>query len=389
MADSKQHEGWISRISLRASCALVLPVMLGLAIVTSQSVQAQTLSVLYAFAGGSDGARPFAGLIRNSAGDFYGTTANGGSSCWCGTVFKLDARGTETVLYAFAGGTDGDTPYSNLLLDAKGDLYGTTVSGGTSGYGTVFKVSATGAETVLHNFTGLDGENPYEGLIRDAAGNLYSTTSNGGTSGYGTVFKLSKTGKVKVLHSFAGYPTDGEFSYAGLVQDVAGNLYGTTYRGGTSDYGTVFKVRRTGKENVLHSFTGADGSFPYARLLMDAAGNLYGTTSSGGTSGFGTVFEVSRTGKEKVLYSFAGGTDGGGPYRGLVMDAAGNLYGTTGGGGTFGFGTVFVVYKTGKQKVLYSFSGEQTEEIPMQVCFWAQRVTSMARRPGEAIPATE
>jgi uncharacterized repeat protein (TIGR03803 family) len=245
-------------------------------------------------------------------------------------------------------------------MDAAGNLYGTTVLGGTSGYGTVFKLSKTGKEKVLYTFTGLNGQNPYDGLVRDAVGNLYGTTSNGGTSGYGIVFKLSKTGRETVLHNFTGYPKDGEYSYAGLVRDAAGNLYGTTYRGGASDYGTVYKLSKTGKEKVLYSFTGADGALPYAGLLMDAAGNLYGTTSGGGTSGYGTVFKLSKTGKEKVLYSFCPGgypctDDGASPYAGLVMNPKGNFYGTTGSGGTSNYGTVFKLSKTGKERVLYSF----------------------------------
>jgi uncharacterized repeat protein (TIGR03803 family) len=362
--NSAQHRNWISTRLRAASAASALVVVLVLGLVTIQSAQAQTFTetVLYSFIGGNDGKYPEAGVIQDAKGNLYGTTSYGGASCYCGTVFVLDTHGTETLLHSFAGGTDGVDPYAGLLMDAKRNLYGTTVLGGTSGYGTVFKLTKAGKETVLYTFTGLDGENPYGGLIRDLVGNLYGTTSNGGASGYGAVFKLSKSGKESVLHDFTGYPTDGEYSYAGLVRDAAGNLYGTTYRGGTSDYGTVFKLGKTGKEKVLYSFTGADGSLPYSGLLMDAKGNLYGTTSEGGTSGYGAVFKLTKAGKETVLYSFCPEgypctDDGASPYAGLVMDAKGNFYGTTGSGGTSGYGTVFKLSKSGKESVLYSFTG--------------------------------
>ena len=193
----------------------------------------------------------------------------------------------------------------------------------------------------LYSFSGPpDGMNPQADLVEDTKGNLYGTTSQGGVTGgacgslgCGVVFKLDTTGKETVLYSFAGEPTDGADPMAGLILDVSGNLYGTTSQGGTSNFGTVFKLDTTGKETVLYSFTGkpTDGADPMAGLVLDAAGNLYGTTSQGGTSSnFGTVFKLGTTGKETVLYSFTGGpSDGADPMAGLVLDAAGNLYGTT------------------------------------------------------------
>ena len=195
---------------------------------------------------------------------------------------------------------------------------------------------AKGTERILYSFAGgtADGADPNGGLIIDGAGNLYGTTGRGGADGLGTVFEVSATGTERVLHSFVGGPTDGSNPAAGLVVDGAGNLYGTTYGGGASGLGTVFEVSATGAERILHSFAGgaADGANPSARLVIDSAGNLYGTTYGGGASGLGTVFEVSATGTESILYSFAGGpTDGASPDAGLLLDGD-ILYGTTSSG---------------------------------------------------------
>jgi uncharacterized repeat protein (TIGR03803 family) len=262
-----------------------------------------------------------------------------------GTVFKLDTTGRETVLHSFTGTPDGAIPRAALVRDAAGNLYGTTVFGGASiGYGTVFKLDTTGKETVLHSFTATDGSGPVAALVRDAAGNLYGTTAYGGASLSGTVFKLDTSGTETVLHSFTGR-ADGAIPYAALVRDHAGNLYGNTAYGGASGYGTVFKLDTTGRETVLHSFTGAsDGASPFDALVRDPAGNLYGTATFGGdpfcSSGCGTVFKLDTTGKETVLHSFTGRADGAIP-AGLVRDPAGNLYGTTYYGGAFGYGVVF------------------------------------------------
>jgi uncharacterized repeat protein (TIGR03803 family) len=164
-------------------------------------------------------------------------------------------------------------------MDRHGNLFGTTAIGGSSGYGTVFKLDTSGNETVLHSFTNTpDGSEPAAGLIMDKAGNLYSTTARGGTYGYGTVFKLDSAGNEVVLHSFTGTP-DGAYPRAGLLMDNMGSLYGTTIQGGSSDYGTVFKVDTSGNEAVLHSFKITDGAVPAAGVIMDKDGNLYGTTS--------------------------------------------------------------------------------------------------------------
>jgi uncharacterized repeat protein (TIGR03803 family) len=241
------------------------------------------------------------------------------------------ARGqTFTVLHSFKGGTDGESPYGGVVRDTAGNLYGTTAQGGAFSNGTVFKLDTTGKETVLYSFTGgADGAIPLAGLIRDAAGNLYGTTEVGGDLtcnsgiGCGTVFKLHTTGKETVLHSFTGNP-DGASPFAGVIRDAAGNLYGTTPKGGALNSGTVFKLDTTGKETVLYSFAGgADGSYPDAAVIRDAAGNLYGNTFFGGTYNFGTVFKLDSTGKETVLYRFRKPTNGLYPV-GVIQDKAGN-----------------------------------------------------------------
>ena len=299
-------------------------------------------TALYSFSGGADGASPVAGLVRDGAGDFYGTTFSGGTSRNNGTVFKIDSSGVKTVLYRFAGGSDGSLPYGRLVSDGAGHFYGTTFRGGTSDYGTVFKITAAGAKTVLHNFAdGADSVSPQANLVIDGAGNFYGTTAEGGTSGLGTVFKIDSGGVETVLHNFAG-GADGSRPYAGLVSDGAGNFYGTTLEGGTSGLGTVFKIDSSGAATVLHSFAGGhgDGAGPGAALVRDGAGNFYGATVEGGTSNTGTVFKITSSGVITVLYSFAGGGDAANPIGGLLIDG-GYLYGTTVNGGTSNQGTVF------------------------------------------------
>jgi uncharacterized repeat protein (TIGR03803 family) len=347
MTRTMQHR--ISRMCRRAaSAALALAVVFVAAIAATQLAQAQTFTILYTFTGSPDGQLPFAALIGDAAGNLFGTTAGGGAA-GAGTVFTLDKTGKETVLYSFTPGSDGGGPTGPVLRDAKGNLYGTAQCCGSGNYGTVFKLDTTGKETVLYSFTGQsDGAGPSGKLVRDAAGNLYGTTSLGGASFSGTVFKVDKTGKETVLHSFTA-GADGYFPFSGLIRDGAGNLYGTTNLGGGSGCGgngcgTVFKLTpgKNGrwKEKVLYSFAGgADGAGPAAGVIRDAVGNLYSTTVGGGASGVGTVFKLSKTGKETVLYSFAGGTDGAVPYEaGLVRDAKGGLYGTTYFGGGSGCG---------------------------------------------------
>lgn len=325
-------------------------------------------TILYSFAGGAAGAVPMAGLIMDSSGNFYGTTQQGGKHSR-GTVFELSADGTETVLHSFGDtGSDGRSPQAALVMDSAGNLYGTTPAGGAHGDGTIFKVAADGTETILYSF-GVgrdDGQNPGGGLVMDSAGNLYGTTQHGGAYRAGTVFKLSPAGTETVLHSFyaLGMAADGQNPQGTLVMDSAGNLYGTTLYGGAGTAGTVFEVSADGTETVLYSFgsgAAADGSTPHAGVILDDSGNLYGTTVFGGANGSGhgdgTVFKLSAVGKETVLYSFGGSaTDGLNPDTGLVMDGAGNLFGTTQGGGARGNGIVFELSAAGTETILYSFA---------------------------------
>jgi uncharacterized repeat protein (TIGR03803 family) len=291
---------------------------------------------------------------------------------------------SETVLYRFTGGVDGGVPDSTLTFDALGNLYGTTSYGGASiFYGTVFKLTpASGGawkETVLHNFRGgSDGSAPTAGVVFDAAGNLYGTTSDGGLYGYGTVFELTPTStgwEKHMLHQFKGSANgDGEYPWAGVILDSAGNLYGTTQLGGPSSTtcpagcGTVFKLIHlsTGwSEEILYAFTGlkGDGAGASTGLILDKAGNIYGTTSEGGSTGnYGTVYQlrhISTGWQERIIFEFTGQQTGESPYAGLTQDATGTLYGTTSYGGSIGYGTVFELTPSSTgwtEQVLYSFS---------------------------------
>jgi uncharacterized repeat protein (TIGR03803 family) len=376
-----QHRGSTSRIFRRVvSGVQAWATTFVLTAVAIQSASAQTFTILYSFTGGADGGQPYAKLVHDSAGNLYGTTAVGGASNF-GTVFKVDKAGNETVLCSFGGGADGANPWTGLTWSPAGNLYGTTEAGGASGVGTVFKINKAGKKTVLYNFTGTgsDGAYPFSRLIWDGVGNLYGTTYKGGASGNGTVFKLARSGKEKVLYSFKG-GTDGENPYAGVVRDPAGNLYGTTFGAFGVGYGTVFRLNPANKEKVLHAFSGgSDGGYPYfGGLVRDSAGNLYGTTSFGGAHQyFGVVFKINKAGTQTVLYTFTGGADGGQPNASVIRDSAGNLYGTTVAGGAFGHGTIFKLDKTGNETVLYSFMGG------------TDAATSTARPSVEALRAKE
>jgi uncharacterized repeat protein (TIGR03803 family) len=315
--------------------------------------------VLHTF-DGADGDYPESSLIFDSAGNLYGTAAVGGAY-GDGTVFELspnaDGSWKLTTLYSFGGKSDdGGAPMASLIFDVAGNLYGTTSGGGAyRGDGTVFELSPAGGswtETVLYSFNGKDGESPESSLIFDAAGNLYGTTYSGGGFSAGVVFELSPGANGKwtetVLHRFAGQ--SGAGPYAALISDASGNLYGTTVGGGTYGVGTVFELslatHGTWKEKVLHNFqnNGKDGIRPYGGVIFDKAGSLFGTTLNGGSVGgcaqlaCGTAFELSSgtngNWTEKILYRFIFGTDGLEPSAGLVFGPTGNLYGTTGTGGS-------------------------------------------------------
>jgi uncharacterized repeat protein (TIGR03803 family) len=354
---------------------------------------ASTEKVLYTFSDTStSGGHPHAGLISDAAGNLYGTTVQGGLKGQ-GTVFQLtpgtNGTWTETVLHSFCSAQycrDGSEPFAGLILDTDGNLYGTTQFGGAYGYGAVFQLvpgsNGNWTETVVRSFdisSKGEGVYPLSSLIFDTAGHLYGTTQQGGFYGFGTVFQLTVGSDGKwtevALHNFNDNGKDGFGPSGGLIFDAAGNLYGITAGGGAYGYGTVFRLApgTGGKwtETLLHSFNNANGADPQTGLTFDAAGNLYGTTLYGGASGTncgqgcGTVFQLSpgTNGKwtEKVLRNFNSiAKDGFSPYAGLIFDAAGNLYGTTAGGGAYGDGTVFELMPGTNdkwtEKILHSFN---------------------------------
>jgi uncharacterized repeat protein (TIGR03803 family) len=346
----------------RMSCIIghILVGALAFASIANEANAGYRKVTFYSFKGGNDGSGPAGALIADSKGDLYGTTGAGGTS-GSGTVFEITPVRKLTLLHSFGGSGDGLEPGAGLVMDKDGSLYGTTRYGGESqsicngGCGTVFRVAADGTESVLLSFTGPDGVYPLASLIVDKKDNLYGTTYyGGGNGGYGIVFRLAPDGTETVLHSF-GY-SDGAYPAASLLRDKDGNLYGTTSQGGGSPFGTVFKLATDGTETVLHAFTGGDdGGSPDAAVIMDTAGNLYGTTLSGGASGAGTVFKLARDGTETVMYSFTGGTDGADPEAPLLMDRNGDLYSTTTYGGENGDGTVFRLSTDGSERVLCSF----------------------------------
>lgn len=376
-----RHVDTIARASFRpANIAVIFGIVVTLALFSPPSMQPQAFTVLHKF-NSKDGAYPNGNLLLDKSGNLYGTTHSGGSSA-AGTVYKVSSKRRETVLYSFTGGTtDGEFPMAGVIRDQAGNLYGTTYYGGGNsscnpfyaGCGTVFELQHSKSgwkETVLYSFTaGADGGEPFYGiLVPDASRNLYGTTEVGGSFGAGTVYELSASGNEIVLYNFTG-GTDGGNPFQGLVADGKGNFYGTTNYGGDlncsagfqAGCGVVFKITQSGTFSVLYSFTGgsADGSLP-SGLFRDSKGNLYGTTCCGGTFSNGTVWELDTTGHETILYSFQGGTtDGRIPAAGVIRDTAGNLYGTTEHGGAgqceAGCGTVFKLDPGGKETVLHNF----------------------------------
>jgi uncharacterized repeat protein (TIGR03803 family) len=395
----------IGKLRFVTSGALTLTALSALLLSAARPAQSSTEIVLYNFTGGSDGGAPTSRLTFDGTGNIYGTTQYGGLGFGTVFELSPNGkRGwNETVLYSFTGGADGAYPlYSYVIFDSAGNLYGTTIDGGANGYGVAFELSPAGrswTETVLYNFCShagcADGANPVNGLIMDPAGNLYGTTN--GSVVEGTVFELSPSGggwkeqviylvgvnnvpgltmdvdgnifgtststafelspngnggwTPMVIHTFAGGLKDGSLPEGAPVLDKRGNIYGATYSGGAKNNGTVYKLSHGKKgwtEKILHPFKGGtrDGANPYSGSVLDAAGDIYGTTSVGGKSNDGTVYElVAPVGKgsykEKLLWSF-NAADGYYPLGSLILDSAGNLYGTAGGGSS-GAGVVFEV----------------------------------------------
>lgn len=329
-------------------------------------------TVLYAFQDAPDGAFPQAGVIADAAGNLYGTTPNGGySRCnankGCGVVYKIDPSGHETVLYTFTGGSDGTAPAGGVIADTAGNLYGTTDSGGAPPCrcGVIYKLSPSGKETVLYSFTGADdGGEPFTGLARDASGNLYGATEHDGPAGGGTAYKLSTAGVLTVLYALPS-GSDQPVHNAGVILDPSGNLYGTALSNGANvALGLVYEVDPTGTEKTLYTFLPAPGgTFPSSSVIRDAVGNFYGTTSDGGAAGAGAVYKIDAAGHESLLYSFTGGTDGAFPDANVILDSAGNIYGTASAGGA-GCGVVYKLDAGGHESVLYTFNGASSGCTP-------------------------
>jgi uncharacterized repeat protein (TIGR03803 family) len=383
-----KQAGGVPRVSL-GGAALALAIVAMAAVIATGSAQAQTFTELYAFTGTPDGSDPGQSNLLDVNGGLYGTTDTGGAYGY-GSVFDF-SDGKETILYSFTGGTDGAAPYATLVRDLWGNLYGTTLYGGdagcsvfgSTGCGVVYKLTPTGAFSVLYTFTGTDGAVP-QGVVLDLAGNLYGATLGGGDlscgigGGCGVLYKLNPWGNETVLYTFT-LGTGGAVPNGFVNRDISGTLYGATvYGGNLADCsgigcGVVYKLDTSSNETVLYTFTGAtDGSTPNSDLLLDLQGNLYGTASSGGDlscnnslffPGCGVVFEVTPAGKEIVLHTFTG-PDGANPSLGLVSDLFGNLYSTTIYGGADNLGTVFEVAAGGGEKVLYSFTGSTDGALP-------------------------
>jgi len=329
------------------------------------ALEAQTFTVLHNFTGGPDGAYPYAGLTIDAAGNLYGTTTAGGntqggcSPSGCGTVFKLKQAGAGwvlTPLFTLGGGPEGFESQARVVFGPNGTLYGTTTMGGYEDSGLVFNLTPPASachsvvcpwsEHVIYEFTGRnglgDGANPeYGDLAFDSAGNIYGTTSGGGAEAFGTVFQLSPSGggwTENILYSFNG-PPDGAAPFSGVIFDASSNLYGTTSGGGSIQHcgfagcGSVYELTHSGSgwtDNVLYTFEdGIDGAQPYGGVIFGPSGGLYSTTSEGGANDGGTVFQLSDVGGNWQLTTVRSFMDVGGPYAGMVMDAAGNLYGTT------------------------------------------------------------
>jgi uncharacterized repeat protein (TIGR03803 family) len=373
-----------------ATAALAVAIVLAPAAAAPPAAQAQTYTVIHNFTGGIDGADPQAGLAMDRAGNFYGTT-NGGGAKDLGAVFKLKYHGSAWVLstlYSFGEVEfDGADPQGRVSIAADGTLYGTTITG-ESNVGTVFHLipgaaapkSALAAwnETILHKFSeqGIDGQEPQGDLLFDQSGNIYGTTFFGGGHGNGVIYELTPSNgswTENILYA-ARNNGDGMEARGGVISDAAGNLYGVFGYGGPDGRGAVYELSPSGSgwtEQTVYGFTGGtDGEFPFGGLIMDSAGNLYGTTSSSGSGGGGTVFELTPTNGAwtfNLLYSFSG-ENYDGPLDKLVMDAASNLYGTTSGEGAFGYGSVFKLTPSNggwTYSSLHDFSGGSDGRYPV------------------------
>ena len=364
MTSPEQHRIRILGTGPRASaCALALAIGFVLTFAASRAAQAQTYNVIHSFSGGGDGAQPYAGLTMDAAGNLYGTTAQGGANAG-GTVFKLSKRGSNwvlTPLYSFAGLDDGLNPWGRVTIGKNGTLYGTTYNGGGSGGGTVFQLRPSSAapksalapwsHTVLYDFYlsyGSDGCFPQGDLTLDGSGNIYGTTEQCGVNNNGITYKLTPSGSGWTESVLYSQPYgDQAYAQGGVIFDGAGNLYGVLSDGGQNGLGAVYQLSPSGsgwtEETLYNFFEYVYGVVPQGGLLIDASDNLYGTTVTGGSNEGGIVFELKHGNGGWIfntLYNLSGCRLCG-PRDKLVMDAAGNLYGTTYGDGAYEMGSVF------------------------------------------------
>ena len=333
------------------------------------TLPAQTFTVLHIFQG-TDGAEPSnAALTLDSAGDLYGTTMFGGST-GLGTAYKITAKNhSETVLHSFTGPSDGENPSTGLVLGSDGNLYGGTIGGGANNFGTAFRITPAGTFSNFYDFSGAAQASAPQQILA-GTGALYGVGGGGAPFYGGVAFRLDASGETD-FYTAAGGADGNNMNW--MVRDLSGNFYGTAGSGGDlacgapSGCGVIYKIDTKGAYSVLHIFIGPDGAGPRG-LTLDSAGNLYGTTASGGTLNAGTVFELSSSGQFRTLYSFTGGADGENPQSAVVRDAYGNLYGTTSQGGTtssqssgIACGVVFMLSPTTagawRETVLHSFNG--------------------------------
>jgi uncharacterized repeat protein (TIGR03803 family) len=325
---------------------------------------AQTFHTLHSFKG-TEGANPYAGLVQGTDGNLYGTTIDGGAY-GSGNVFKITLGGKVTSLYDFCSQpncTDGEYPVTILVEGTDGNFYGTAQSGGTSNYGTVFKITPSGTLTTLHSFSGADGAAPYGSLLLAANGDFYGTANVGGADGAGTLFTMTSSGALTTLYNFcsqSGCP-DGQYPVGPLTQGTDGDIYGITYAGG--DYaacnvdgcGTVFKITLSGKLTTLHTFAATDGEYPSAGVVEGPGKLFYGATNAGGASSDGTIFTITSSGTFNSIYNFSG-ADGSAP-NAILLGSDGNFYGTTLYAGTDPYyGSAFEITPDGALTNLVSFN---------------------------------
>ena len=326
---------------------------------------AGVITILRNFDYTNDGAYPEGELIRGADGNLYGMTVSGGAST-SGTIFKISTAGVFTVIRSFNYNPDGAGPHGHLILSTDGNFYGITSSGGTYGYGTIFKMTASGTYTVLRALNGTtDGGPSYGSITEGTDGNLYGITYGGGTNNIGTIFKIAKTGgSFSVLRNFA-YTTDGGNSKSDLIQATDGNLYGLTPAGGTNGIGTIFKITPTGTFTVIRHLSSTDGQNPIGNLMQSTDGFLYGM-AHGGANGAGTFYKISTAGAFTLLHSFKTDTEGSDPNGSVIRSTDGNLYGLTSYGGPNFGGTAFKITTAGVFTLLSSFDGATLGNAPYE-----------------------